>query len=295
MHVYVNYAIDAVSLGMLDAILALGIGLIFGIMKLVNFAHGSLLLASAYGLFFLISLPWPLAIFVVTAITVCLALTIERVAFRPLRGADGSTLLITSFTVAYLIQSLLISFEGSGSRAVPVWPWTSQFVSISGVDVPKLDFLMLGTGLLLLLGLWLFLKKTSTGLAMRAAAEDFQMLRLVGGKANRVVAAAFAISGLLAAVAGLLLLAKTAIVDPNFGVNPVLIGFVATVIGGLGSLTGALIGGFTIGVLATVLQATLPHGMSTYRDAFLFGIVIALLVFRPRGLLGTRAAFQREV
>jgi branched-chain amino acid transport system permease protein len=295
MRLFIEYTINAASLGILYAILALGIGLIFGIMRLVNFAHGAFMMAAGYALFFFVDLAWPLALMLVTAITVVLAVLVERVAFRPLRGADGSTLLITSFTVAYLLQSLVISFEGSGSRAVPIWPWVSEFVSIGGIDVAKLDLLMLVTGLVLLLGLWLYLTRTRTGLAMRAAAEDFQMLRLLGGRADRVIAMAFAISGVLAAVAGVLLVSKTAIVDPFFGVNPVLIAFVATVVGGLGSLMGAVVGGLLIGVLTTVLQAGLPTGTAPYRDAFLFGSVIALLVLRPQGILGNRSALQREV
>jgi branched-chain amino acid transport system permease protein len=290
-----QYAVNGLSLGALDALLALGVGLIFGVMRLVNFAQGAYIMLGGYVLFFTISASWAVVIPLTLAAGVAVALVTERIAFRPLRGADGSTLMIASFSVAFLIQSVMVAFEGSGSKAIAIWPLMSDSLDISGVRVPVLDLISIGVSACLLVGLWLFLTRTRTGLAMRAAAEDFEMLRLLGGRANRVIAVAFAISGALAAIAGILLFSKTAVVDPTAGTNPVLIGFVATVIGGLGSVLGAALGGFSLGVLTTALQASLPPGLSAYRDAFVFGIVIALLVFRPQGLLGNRADAQRVV
>jgi len=290
-----QYVVNGLSLGALDALLALGVGLIFGVMRLVNFAQGAYIMFAGYVLFFTISAPWAVVIPLTLAAGVVLALVTERVAFRPLRNADGSTLMIASFSVAFLVQSIMVAVEGSGSKSIAIWPLMSDSLNLVGVRVPVLDVISIGVSACLLTGLWLFLTRTRTGLAMRAAAEDFEMLRLLGGRANRVIAVAFAISGALAAIAGILLFSKTAVVDPTAGTNPVLIGFVATVIGGLGSVLGAALGGFSLGVLTTALQATLPPGLSSYRDAFVFGIVIALLVFRPQGLLGNRADAQRVV
>jgi branched-chain amino acid transport system permease protein len=290
-----QYVVNGLSLGALDALLALGVGLIFGVMRLVNFAQGAYIMFAGYILFFTISTTWVLVIPLTLAAGVALALVTERVAFRPLRGADGSTLMVASFSVAFLVQSVMIAVEGSGSKSIAIWPVMSDSLILFGVRVPVLDLISIATSACLLTGLWLFLTRTRTGLAMRAAAEDFEMLRLLGGRANRVIAVAFAISGMLAAIAGILLVSQTAVVGPDIGTNAVLIGFVATVIGGLGSVLGAALGGFSLGVLTTALQASLPAGLSSYRDAFVFGVVIALLVFRPQGMLGNRADAQRVV
>ena len=147
--------------------------------------------------------------------------------------------------------------------------------------------------MVLLISFGLFLKKTRLGVQMRAAAEDFPMARLLGVRANTVIAAAFALSGLLAGVAAILLVAQTGTLTPTMGVTPVLVAFVATIIGGLGSLGGAVIGGFALGTLTVTLQAELPLALRAYRDAFVFGGVIAILVFRPNGLLGAKSRVQR--
>lgn len=295
MTLFLEYAADAISLGILYAILALGVGLIFGIMGLVNFAHGAYITIGAYVLFASIEMAWPLTVAAVVLSGVVLAMLTERVAFRPLRGADGTTLMITSFTVAFLIQSLIVAFAGSGPKSVAIWPVMSDPLSLGGIDIGALDAIMVGVGAILMGGLWLFLGRTRSGLTMRAAATDFEMLRLLGGRADRVVTTAFAISGLLAAVAGILLVSKTATVSPTSGINPVLIGFVATVIGGLGSVSGAALGGFLLGSLTVLLQVALPDSLAAYRDAFVFGIVIALLLLRPQGLMGQRIALERQV
>ncbi|HEY1689105.1 MAG TPA: branched-chain amino acid ABC transporter permease [Solirubrobacteraceae bacterium] len=291
----VQYVIDGISLGALDALLALGVGLIFGVMRLVNFAQGAYIMLAGYVLFFTISASWAVVIPLTLLAGIAIAIITERVAFRPLRGADGSTLMVASFSVAFLIQSIMITIEGSGPKSIPIWSFVSESIKVIGLQIPVLDLISIGVSACLIVGLWLFLTRTRTGLAMRAAAEDFQMLRLLGGRATRVIAVAFALSGLLAAIAGVLLFSQTAVVGPEVGTDAVLIGFVATVIGGLGSVQGAALGGFLLGALTTALQATLPNGLSAYRDAFVFGAVIALLVFRPQGLLGNRADAERVV
>jgi len=290
-----QYVVNGISLGALYALLALGVGLIFGVMNLVNFAQGAYIMLAGYVLFFTIEAPWAVVIPLVVVAGVVIALVTERIAFRPLRGADGSTRMVASFALAFLAQSIVVAIEGSAPKAIPIWSLMSESIVVLDVRIPVLDLITIGASTCLLTGLWLFLTRTRTGLAMRAAAEDFEMLRLLGGRADRVIAVAFAISGVLAAIAAVLLFSKTAVVDPTAGTNPVLIAFVATVIGGLGSILGAALGGFSLGVLTTALQATLPAGLSSYRDAFVFGIVIALLVFRPQGLLGDRAEAQRAV
>jgi branched-chain amino acid transport system permease protein len=286
-------AVDAISLGSLYALFALGIALIFGIMQLVNFAHGELIMVGGYALFFLGHPPWPLLIAGVLAVVIAFALVMERVAFRPVRGANPATLLVTSFAVSFFLQNLAILIFSSRPKSVALSPIFTEFFSVGGLRIAKLNVLIVLVTILLLTGLAAFLKKTPLGVQMRAAAEDFGMARLLGVRANTVIATAFAISGLLAGAAALLLEAQTATLTPTMGLNPVIIAFVATVIGGMASLPGAVLGGFTLGCLTVALQAALPLEFRAYRDAFAFGAVIAILVFRPQGLIVARTARTR--
>ena len=285
--------IDGLSLGSLYALFALGIGLVFGIMRLINFAHGELMMIGAYGLLFLVSPPWPVRVFVVLGLTIVAALAMERVAFRPARGADADTLLVTSFAVSFLLQNLAILVFGSLPRSVAIWPFLTRSVDIGGYTVQNIDLVTVGVTAGLLAAFGLFLGRTRLGVQMRAAAENFTMARLLGVRADTVIAAAFAASGLLAGVASIILVQQTGIMQPTIGVTPVLAAFVATILGGLGSLVGAVVGGYFLGGLTVALQATLPLAYRSYRDAFVFGIVLLVLFLRPQGLLVHRSTYTR--
>ncbi|HEY1369487.1 MAG TPA: branched-chain amino acid ABC transporter permease [Gaiellaceae bacterium] len=293
LHLVIEYVIDGVSLGSLYALFALGIGLLFGIMRLINFAHGELIMIGAYGLFFIVSPPWPVRVAIILAITIAAALAMERVAFRPIRGADPDTLLITSFAVSFLLQNLAILAFGALPRGVAIWPFLTQSVQIGSITIPNIDIVTVGVTAALLAGLGLFLARTRIGVQMRAAAENFTMARLVGVRADTVIATAFALSGLLAGVASIILVQQTGIIGPTIGVAPVLAAFVATILGGLGSLVGAVIGGYFLGAITVALQATLPLAFRSYRDAFVFAAVLLVLVLRPQGLLVHRSTFTR--
>jgi branched-subunit amino acid ABC-type transport system permease component len=290
----IQHAIDAISLGSLYALFALGIALIFGIMRLINFAHGELVMAGAFAVV-LIPLPGPVLIPVVLVLVVTLALAMERIAFRPVRQASPATLLITSFAVSFLLQNVAALIWGSTPRATDFASGLDTSFSIGSIAIQKLDLVIIGVTLALLLALGLFLRRTTIGMQMRAAAEDFRMARVLGVRADNVIAAAFACSGLLAGVASILLTAQTGTVSPSVGVNVVLFAFIATIVGGMGSLPGAVLGGFSIGVLTVALQAALPLEFRPYRDAFVFGTVLALLVARPQGLVPARSTAAREV
>jgi branched-chain amino acid transport system permease protein len=289
----VHNAIDAISQGSLYALFALGVALIFGIMRLVNFAHGELITCGAYALVLVSGPPLLVRLMATVAAVVVLALLLERVAFRPVRGADPSTLLVTSFAVSYVLQNLAILVFGSVPRSTNVSTALNHSVTIGSIDVPKLEIVTIVLTLVLLGCLAAFLNRTTLGVQMRAAAEDFHMARLLGVRANLVIAAAFAIAGLLAGVAAALLVAQTGTVTATMGVTPVIFGFIATILGGMGSLSGAVLGGFIVGALGVVLQATLPLDVRPYRDAFLFVAVIAMLVVRPNGLVVARSAVRR--
>ncbi|MGV8955437.1 MAG: branched-chain amino acid ABC transporter permease [Cypionkella sp.] len=276
--------VDACSVGGLYALTALGIGLIFSVMRLGNFAHAEFVTVAAYVLFALSGQPLIMAISASVLVTVALAVLTERVAFRPLRQADPSTMLISSFTVSMLLQKLLVFTLGSRVKTLDPLPMLNQPIWIGSVQISALKLVTILVCAVLVGALTLFLKKTRFGLQMRAAAENFTMSRLLGVRANSVIAIAFALSGVLAAVVALLFAAQTGFVQPRFGVQLVIIAFVATVIGGLGNLLGAAVGGFLVGVASTLLQAFLPPDLRQFREAFLFLIVILVLLARPQGL-----------
>ena len=284
--------IDAVSLGSVYALAALGIGLIFSVMRLINFAHGELIVAGSFTLFALAGQPLAILIFAALSVTVMLALGMERLAFRPLRAANPASLLIASFAVSYFIQHAVLLIFGSRAMGVAFLSELGAAVEVGGLRLPLLQIVTIATTLCLLAGLTAFFRFSETGLQMRAAAEDFAMARLLGVKANRVIAFAFAISGVLAAMVSFYLVAQTGSVSYKMGVGMVLIAFVSAVIGGMGSIAGAALGGFLVGAVSVTLQSYLPADLRPYRDAFVFLLFILFLFWRPDGLLAGRG--QRE-
>ena len=293
-HLVIQHVIDAISLGSLYALFALGIAVIFGIMRLVNFAHGELIMAGAYVLV-LVPLPGPALIPLTVVVVIALAVAMERVAFRPVRHAAPATLLITSFALSYLLQNAAALTWGSLPRTTGFASGVDGSFTIGDVVVHELDLITIGVTLALLAAMVAFFQHTTPGTQMRAAAEDFRAARVLGIRADAIVASAFALSGLLAAAASILLTARTGTVSPAIGVNIVLVAFIATIVGGMGSLPGAVAGGFSIGALTVALQASLPLDLRPYRDAFVFAAVLAVLVVRPQGLVPARSALAREV
>jgi branched-chain amino acid transport system permease protein len=293
VHLTIEYVIDGISLGSLFALFSLGIGLLFGIMRLINFAHGELIMIGAFAFSFIVGLPWPIRILVVVGLVVLAAVAMERVAFRYARGADPDTLLVTSFAVSFLLQNLAILLFGGLPRSVALYPVLTDSVHVGTYTIPKIEIVTVGVTAVLLVSVGAFLNRTRIGVQMRAAAENFTMARLLGVRANTVIATAFALSGLLAGAAAIIFVQQTGIVQPTIGVNPVLSAFVATILGGLGSLTGAVVGAYFLGGLTVALQALLPLSVRSYRDAFVFGIVLLVLVLRPQGLLVHRSTYTR--
>ncbi|WP_442582470.1 branched-chain amino acid ABC transporter permease [Mesorhizobium sp. ASY16-5R] len=290
---FLQNAIDAISLGAVYALAALGIGLIFSIMRLINFAHGELIMAGGFTLYTLAGQPLLVLILAALIVTSLLALGMERVAFRPLRKANPATLLIASFAVSYFVQHVVLMAFGSRAMGVPFLAELATSIEFAGLRVPRLQIVTIVVTLLLMGGLVAFFRLSRIGLQMRAAAEDFNMARLVGVKANRVIAFAFAISGVLACMVSFYLVAQTGSVSYKMGVSMVLIAFVSSVVGGMGSIAGAALGGFLVGIISVSLQAYLPVDLRPYRDAFVFLIFILFLFWRPDGLLKSRADRER--
>ena len=277
MALFLQHVIDAITYGSQFALYALGIALIFGIMGLINFAHGELIMVGAYTLVLIGHPPWPVMIAATIGVAIVFALGMERIAFA----------------VSYGLQNMAILIAGSAPKGTSVSTWLSESVQIGSVSIPKLDLVTVGVTLVLLLALGLFLQRTRMGVQMRAAAEDFRMARILGVNANTVIATAFGISGLLAGIGAYLLVAQTGEVAPDIGSNPVLYAFVATVLGGMGSLRGAVLGGYVFGAIFVGLQAYLPLELRSYRDAFAFAAVIVMLLVRPQGLIVARSTVSR--
>lgn len=295
--------VDALSLGSIYALTALGIGLLFGILRLVNMAHGDFITVGAYALIvpstadvairLIGGWHWALLIPAVCVVVVTLALIADVAVFRPLRRASEPTLMAASFGVSYIIQYSVQLLYSAQPKSVDLWSFLGQPTTLMSLEIPRLNLVTIATTFGLLLLLTLFLKRTETGVQMRASAENFQMASYLGVRANRVVALAFAISGILAATASLLFISQTGTLTHTLGQPIALFAFVATVVGGMGSLLGAVIGGFTIGIVVTMLQAYLPPDLRPFRDAFAFTLVVAMLLVRPHGLIRAKGTIHR--
>lgn len=290
-----EFLINTLSLGSLYALLALGLVLVYGILKLVNFAYGEYIMIGGYGLYFsatVLHLPWWLTmVFGVIAAIVTSYLT-ELAAFRPVRTKSANALIVTSFAVSIFLQNAVLILVSPRARAVQLPAIFSQTVNIAGATTPVRNLIVIGTTALVLVLLSLLMKRTVLGIAMRAAAEKFTTTRLMGVPANLVISAAFVISGFLAGIASIFWIGRSSSVDPVTGSAPLLIAFIAVVMGGMHSPTGAVVGGFVYGLLFNVLSITLPASMISYRDAFMFVIVVLFLLFRPEGII--RGGYTEE-
>ena len=292
---YIQYFVDSVAYGSLFALMALSLSLLFGVMGLMNFAYGELIMVGAYTMFYTERYGWFAMILATFAAVIAFALVMELIAFRPVRRASPSTLLITSFALSIGLQKLFYMIFPPGSpRTVKPIPWLTNQFEVGGVLLSRLDIAIFIVTILLLVGMVLLLKRTALGVQLRASTEDFRMAQLVGVKANWVISSAFAITGFLAAAVTILYMLDHGDVRPNVGQGPLLIAFVGVVIGGLGSLGGAALGGFTLGVVINLLSATLPRSIQGHTLMFAFLLVIAMLVIQPNGLMGTVDKLRRR-
>lgn len=287
LDLFIQQLVNALSLGGIYALLALGLAVVFSIIRLINFAHGEIMTVGGYGVFFSLMLGWPIpaAIIVGISMSIIAAVAMERLAFRAMKDASVVSLLITSFAISEILKVLFQNGISARPKPIALPSELSGSYEVGGIVIGIIPTLSIAITLISLAVLTAFLKRTTTGLAMRAAAEDFDMVRLVGVRAGGVVAAAFALSGLLAGIAAVIWTAQRGSVDPLMGFFPVLKAFIATVLGGLGSLSGAVLGGFVVGAIEVFSQAFLPESLSPYRDAIVLGSVILILLVRPEGLI----------
>ncbi len=283
----IQQIVDGLGRGSIYALLALGIAVIFGVMHLINFAHGELITVSAYTSYWLLTsgFDWWFVAMAIIIVAVITSVVIEFVAFRWVRGAPDFTMLMTSFGVHFLVQALFVMYVSANFRQFPRPDWIFNTWKIGAINLEIYDLAVIATTLITLLGTYWLLQHTMFGISLRAAAEDFDAARLMGIRSNRVIRGAFFLSGILAGVAAVFWLMRSGQAGPVAGLNPMLKGVLAALIGGLGSLSGAVLGGFALGLVEVLLIARLPTEVVGLTDGIVFVLIALLFVFRPQGLI----------
>ncbi len=281
--------INAVSLGSLYALVAVGLSIVFGVLKLTNFAHGDVMMVGAFTTVLLIGIGMPFIPALMCGIigAAMAGFLIERIAYRPIRNAPDVTRLLTSLAVTYILENFGILVFSSSPRNFPLpatlndsWQLLDGAITFTNINILTLVLTFVS-----LIGLGWFITKTTLGIGMRAASEDMAAAQLVGLDINRLIVVAFVVASAFAGLAGVLWAAQAGVVQPQMGFTPLLKAFVAAIIGGFGSIAGALVGGFMLGALEIFIVAFLPDEITPYRDAIVFSLLIAFLLFRPGGLL----------
>jgi branched-chain amino acid transport system permease protein len=283
---------NGISLGSLYALIAIGYTMVYGILRLVNFVHGEIFMLGAYIAFYgmlYTPLPWWLVFILAALITGVLGLVVERLAYRPLRGKPRITILISAIGASFLIQNLAILIFGGRPKAFPVPDVFSGVAVIGGVSISVVTFVIPVVTVILLFGLTYWINKTRTGMAMRALSKEYEAASLMGIDINKVISITFFVGSFLGAVGGIMWGIKYPQLIPLMGVIPGIKCFIAAVIGGIGNIKGAVVGGFILGLGEIMLVAFIPS-MTGYRDAFAFVLLILILLIKPTGLMGEKIA-----
>ncbi len=294
------YIISGISVGGQYALIAIGYTMVYGILRLINFAHGDVfMVAGLLMVYIAASFPLYVAIPAVIILTVLLGFTIERVAYRPLRSAPRMSVMISAIGVSYLLQNLALYITGGLNKNYPAIPWISDRITVFGLDTTRVTVITPFLTILLVVALVLLINYTKLGMAMRAVSKDFETSQLMGIKINSVISATFIIGTFLAAVGSMLYFTNYPGVVPTSGGMPGLKAFVAAVFGGIGSIPGAVIGAFIIGIAESLIKGldtilivngaiSEQIGLATFSDAFTFVLLIIILVFKPTGLFGEK-------
>jgi branched-chain amino acid transport system permease protein len=286
---------DGLALGSIYALMAVGIGLVFGVLRLVNFAYGQLVMAGAFALALASDWGWPLwaAIVLCFAVVLGLSVAMERLVFRPLRGHSPAVMLVATFAVAFLLQSIALLWFGSLGKIATSLAFLNRPWSIASVDIRKIAVVAVVVAAICLLILTIILERTEIGLHMRAASMDFDTSRMLGVRANRVISFAVLLSGALAAVVAVMLTVQSPLVTPDFALRDTIVVLAGVVVGGLNRPIPATLGGFTIGFATGVLGGALPTNQSQYLPSIVFAAVILVLLVRPRGLFDFSRTVER--
>jgi branched-chain amino acid transport system permease protein len=286
---------DGLALGAIYALMAVGIGLVFGVLRLVNFAYGQLIMAGAFALALASQWGWPVWAGIVLCFVVVLVLSalMDRLVFRPLRGHSPAVMLVATFAVAFLLENVALIWFGPLGKIASSLAYLNRPVTIGGVDIRKITIVAIVVVAVCLVLLFLLLERTTIGLHMRASSMDFETARLLGVRANRVIAVAVLISGALAAVVAVMLTVQTPLVTPDFALGDTIVVLAGVVLGGMNRPIPATLGGFVIGFASGILGGALPTNQSQYLPTFLFVAVILVLLVRPRGLFDFTRTVER--
>ncbi len=290
----VQLLIDATALGAMLALVAMGIALVFGVMRLVNFAYGELITIGAYTL--VLTKGWPILLRVLAAFVVVIASSLlMELVFRPLRRATAATMLVATFAVSFLLQNMFLLVFGPQGETIEFLAPLNRAIEIGDLRIRWITIIAIVLGAVLLGFMAWLLGKTSLGLQMRAAAADFTTARILGVRAGRVIMLAFVLAGFLAAAVTLVLAVQRPLATPNYGFFVLVPALVGVVVGGLGKLVPATLGGFAIGFMTVVLGDLLPPGSRVFLNSVLFAIVITVLLVRPDGLFTRRTGVAERV
>ncbi|MBT4266652.1 MAG: branched-chain amino acid ABC transporter permease [Deltaproteobacteria bacterium] len=292
----ISVVVIGLSVGGMYALLALGLAMVFAVIGLVNFAHGEMIAVTGYSMFFLLMTGIPFSVVAIFAVFMAIiaAVLMERIAFRPVRNATLAAGLITSFALEMILETGWSNFISPLRRPIKIPPWVMHYWQIGDTGINTYQIIAILMTIISVVTLTIFLKRTILGLAMRAAAEDFPVVQLMGIRANRVIATAFAISGMLAGFAGLLWIAQRSSVDPHIGLNPTIKAFIAVVFGGVGSLSGAVAGGLILGIMEVCLRSFLPESAMPFREAIGYSVVILVLLKWPDGLISMKFGRKKD-
>lgn len=285
-----QHLVNGISLGSLYALIAIGYTMVYGILLMINFAHGDIVMMACYFAFFGIAvfhLPWYIAFLGVIIITALLGVLLERTAYRPLRSAPKNSLLISAIGASFLLENLANYLFSGRPQRFPDIPLLSQSIDIAGLQVQAISIVTPIVTLLSLAVLLHIVNHTKIGMSMRAVSKDYEIARVMGVDIDKVISITFAIGSALAAIGAIMWGIRYPGITPMMGVMPGLKCFIAAVIGGVGNIQGAVLGGFILGLGEIMIVAFFPQ-LSGYRDAFAFVVLIVILFYKPTGLLGVK-------
>jgi len=285
---FLQHLANGLSLGSLYALIAIGYTMVYGILRLINFAHGDIFMVSIYFAYygiFIFALPWYVSFPVAVVLTALLGFSIDIVAYKPLRNAPRISALISAIGVSFFLENVGLMIFGGRPKGFQRPALFTTMIDLGGIKIQSVVFITLIVTIILLLALSYLIYRTKQGMAMRAVSKDFETARLMAINVDRIIALTFVIGSGLAAFGGILWALRYPAVSPLMGLIPGLKAFIAAVLGGIGSIPGAMLGGYLIGLLEILIVAFFPD-LAGYRDAYAFVILLAILLVKPTGLIG---------
>ena len=286
---YIDLLLSGITVGSLYALIAIGYTMVYGILRLINFAHGDIFMMAGFFMVYIsASMPMAVAIPVVLLMTVALGLLIERAAYKPLRSAPRMSVMISAIGVSYLLQNLATYITGGLARPYPEIPFLKGTFMLGALKIKVITVVTPLLTVLLVIALVLFINHTKTGMAMRAVSRDFDTARLMGIKVDNIISVTFIIGSFLAGVGSILYFSNYGQVSPTIGAMPGLKAFVAAVFGGIGSIPGAVLGAYILGICESLIKAN--DAIAIFSNAFTFALLILVLLFKPNGMFGEKLA-----